>query len=596
MNLNDIINDKKNNIGSLCLYLNKRPELLKELNDFVNLEISLVQKIWIFVNKREDIYCDCGILKKWKSFKDGWRVTCGNNDCIINHRKKINIEKYGFDNPMKNNDVKNKVIKTNIEKYGFKTPAENDIIKSKMSNSLKSRSQEDKTKTKTKLKETWNNKTEEEIEVIKNKKRFTNDKKEEKEKEDIIKKRKLTCLNKFGNEYAVASNEIRSKILKIFNQKYGGNTPYADKELRKRSADKYKNSHIKYIKENIKDFQCEYISHLNKNLDNCNIEYTLKCLRTNEIFNISYSSLRLRILNKLEISPFYRECHGTSEMEKDLYEYINNNYNNDIYRNKKDIIHPLELDVYLPYIKLAFEFNGLYWHNELNKDSNYHFNKTELCEQQGIKLIHIYEDQWLYKQDIVKSRILNLLGKSNKIFARKCEIKELTDNKLVREFLETNHLQGFIGSQIKIGLLYQEELVSLMTFGKLRTPLGQKSLDNNYEMLRFCNKLNTNVVGGASKLFKYFIDNFNPDEVISYADRSWSTGDLYEKLGFSFNHKTDPNYYYIIEGVRKHRFNYRKDKLIRDGANPNKTEHEIMLDKNIYRIYDSGNLKFNFKT
>lgn len=124
--------------------------------------------------------------------------------------------------------------------------------------------------------------------------------------------------------------------------------------------------------------------------------------------------------------------------------------------------------------------------------------------------------------------------------------------------------------------------------------MGQKSIENSYELLRFCNKLNVNVIGGASKLFKYFIEKYKPNSVISYADRSWSQGDLYDKLKFKFIHKTQPNYYYVIDGVRKHRFNFRKNILIEQGSDPNKTEHDIMLERKVYRIYDSGNLKYLF--
>ena len=254
------------------------------------------------------------------------------------------------------------------------------------------------------------------------------------------------------------------------------------------------------------------------------------------------------------------------------------------------------MDVYLPELKIAFEFNGLYWHNELNKENNYHLNKTELCEQNGIQLIHIYEDDWIYKQDIVKSMISNKLGKtSNKIFARKCEIKEISDNNLVRLFLDENHIQGFVGSKIKIGLFFNNELVSIMTFGNRRVVMGKKTTNvDEYELLRFCNKINTNVIGGASKLFKYFIKKYNPSEITTYADRSFSRGKLYEKLGFKFVSKTQPNYCYVIGRKKYYRFNFRKNILINEGFDPNKTEHEIMLERKIYRIYDSGNLKFNF--
>jgi hypothetical protein len=114
-------------------------------------------------------------------------------------------------------------------------------------------------------------------------------------------------------------------------------------------------------------------------------------------------------------------------------------------------------------------------------------------------------------------------------------------------------------------------------------------------MLRFCNKLNINVVGGTSRLFKYFLDEYKPNEIISYVDRSWSTGRLYERLGFKLKEKTEPNYYYIMDGVRKHRFGFRKDKLVKDGFDPNKTEHEIMLERKMFRIYDSGSLKYVWK-
>lgn len=133
-----------------------------------------------------------------------------------------------------------------------------------------------------------------------------------------------------------------------------------------------------------------------------------------------------------------------------------------------------------------------------------------------------------------------------------------------------------------------------MTFGDKRRSMGQKSEDKSYEILRFCNKLNSIVLGGASRLFKYFVDNYEPNDVISYADRSWSQGGLYKNLGFKLVGKTRPNYYYVVDGVRKYRFGFRKDILIKEGYDPNKTEHEIMLDRKIYRIYDSGNLKFTF--
>jgi hypothetical protein len=193
--------------------------------------------------------------------------------------------------------------------------------------------------------------------------------------------------------------------------------------------------------------------------------------------------------------------------------------------------------------------------------------------------------------------ILNKIGKTNnRIFARKCDIREVVDNKIVREFLTKNHIQGFIGSKYKIGLFFKEELVSLMTFGNLRKSLGQKSKDGSYELLRFCNKLNTSVVGGSSKLFKYFLNNYPSKEIISYSDLSRSNGDMYLKLGFKLSHTSRPNYYYVVNGIRKHRFNYRKDRLIKDGFDPNKTEIQIMSEQGYYKIFDCGMQKWIWKS
>ena len=210
----------------------------------------------------------------------------------------------------------------------------------------------------------------------------------------------------------------------------------------------------------------------------------------------------------------------------------------------------------------------------------------------GIQLVHIFEDEWIYKKDIVKSRILNLLGKSDRIYARKCEIRNVSPS-TARSFLDDNHIQGFCSSAYRYGLYYNGELVSLMTFGNKRKNLGSKSINGHYELLRFCNKLNTTVIGGASRLFKHFIKEVKPIEIVSYADRRWSNGNLYEKLGFTLTHKSQPSYFYVINDKRENRFKYRKDALVKEGYDKDKTEHQIMLERGIYRIYDCGCLVYD---
>jgi len=474
---------------------------------------------------------------------------------------------FGTDNPMKNNDIKNKVENTNLEKYGVKTTLLSTNVKDKIKKfNLEKYGVESHLKSN----------------EIRNKIKITNIEKygfnSPIQNEKIKQKIKNTNFERYGFENAAQNEEIKLKIRKTNLERYGNVSPIKSEIVKNKLAEKFKK---KYSNININSVDNKYLN--------------IICKKCNHLYKISKAMFNHKLLQNIDLCP---KCNPSyfSVKESQLLEFISNIYNGEIISNDKKVLSPYEIDIYLPELKIAFEYNGIYWHNELYKDDNYHLEKTELCESKGIQLIHIWEDNWLYKQDIVKSMILNKLGRTpNKIYARKCEIKEIDDNKLTSEFLEKNHIQGFLGSKIKIGLFFNNELVSLMTFGNRRIAMGKKSTnEGEYELLRFCNKLNTNIIGGASKLFKYFINKYNPKEIITYADRSFSQGKLYKTLGFKFIGKTQPNYYYVIGTNRYHRFNFRKNILIKDGFDSNKTEHEIMLERKIYRIYDSGNFKFSF--
>lgn len=260
-----------------------------------------------------------------------------------------------------------------------------------------------------------------------------------------------------------------------------------------------------------------------------------------------------------------------------------------------------ELDIYLPDHKVAIEFNGLYWHSEKasGKGSNYHIDKTNMCESQGVKLIHVFEDSWNYSSEIIKSRLLNELGLvSNRLYARKCEVKEI-NSILKNEFLENNHLQGKDNSKVKIGLFNKGSLVSLMTFSDFRKSMGRDREEDSYELSRFCSKINMSVIGGASKLLTYFERNYNPKKLISYADRSWTSklkdNTLYDSLGFEYIGETRPSYWYMYRYKKRiHRYVYAKHKILSnfDNTDPRLTEWENMQKIGFDRIWDCGNLKY----
>ena len=286
------------------------------------------------------------------------------------------------------------------------------------------------------------------------------------------------------------------------------------------------------------------------------------------------------------------EYHYVSNGEKEIMSFLKDlGFSCD---SNRKILNGMELDVYVPEKNIAFEYDGLYWHNELFKEKYYHLSKTEKCSQDGIQLIHIFEDEWENKRDIVKSRIKNLLSViDKKIYARKCTTREIPIHEC-NKFLEENHIQGSCNCCIRLGLYYENDLVSVMTFGKQRAFMNNKNKPG-FELIRFCNKVNTTVVGGASKLFSYFIKMYNPENVTSYADRRWSKGNLYEKLGFTLLNKSDPGYFYVINGKRVHRYNMRKERLISKFGCPKEiSEHEFCKSKKWYRIYDCGTLHYEW--
>lgn len=409
--------------------------------------------------------------------------------------------------------------------------------------------------------------------------------------DEFITKQKHTKLVKFGNENY--NNLEKSKKTKL--EKYGNHNF--------NNYDKYKETcNIKYGVENYsksKKFKEEILNsfkekHSNINILNINKDIvSVLCDNCGKIVDLTKQLLYER--NKRDyvicticnpIGQFSRSGH---ENEICLFlDEKNINYET----NKKILFKKSEIDIFLPEYSIGIEFNGLYWHNELFKDKNYHLEKTKQSNKLGIELIHIFEDEWLYKKDIVKSIINNKIGFFNrKIYARKCVIREV-ESTTSRMFLDNNHIQGNVYSKVRLGLFYDDELVSLMTFSRGRIIMGGKKTE--WELNRFCNLLNTNVIGGASKLLQFFIKKYTPNKIVSYSDIRLFNGNMYEKLGFSKVSQSKPNYWYVLNDLRKHRFNYRKSILVKEGYDKKLTEQEIMFDRKIYRIYDCGNIRWEY--
>jgi hypothetical protein len=336
---------------------------------------------------------------------------------------------------------------------------------------------------------------------------------------------------------------------------------------------------INFIRE---EFDKEGYVVLSNNYENHHGKIECVCVNGHE-YSISWSNwqkgARCPKCNDIGISkPEYEICNFLND--------LNINY----IQNDRKIIAPYELDVVIPDKKIAIEYCGLYWHSELmGKDRNYHFDKLNACKEKGYRLITIFEDEFISNKDIVLSRLNVLLGVSSEtIYARKCTINEI-DTKQARIFCDNNHLQRYTGSSIKLGAFYNNELVSIMTFSKASISKGSKHKEGVWELSRFCSKINLRVVGIASKLLKYFERNYSWNKIFSYADRRWSDGNLYEKIGFDYISDTKPNYWYFKKNTKRlHRFGLRKS--YKDSKDI--TEWELRVSQGWNRIWDCGNLKF----
>lgn len=286
---------------------------------------------------------------------------------------------------------------------------------------------------------------------------------------------------------------------------------------------------------------------------------------------------------------------GISDSEKELGRFIQENYGGNIIFNDTNILSGLELDIVIPELKLAIELNGDRFHSDLYKDKKYHIKKTQECEKLDYRLVHIWYCDWYSKTDIVKSILLNLLNKTKtRIYARNCGIREIS-NQQCNEFLNKNHLQGASVSSKRYGLFHNDELVQVMSFSKLRKAVGKTHQEGSYELVRFANKINTQVIGGGSKLLKYFVSNERPKHILSFANRDWSNGNFYEKMGMVFVKNTSPGYFYVKGKQRFHRYKFQKHKLVEMGYDTHKTEYEIMTELGYYRIWDSGNILYELK-
>lgn len=489
-------------------------------------------------------YCNSDFLRKKrevvKSRINIGKDCCPNRDCINLKSKDVNIFKYGVSNPMKSNSIKNKQKKTLFENYGVDVPAKSNEIKERMYK---------------------------------------------------------TNIEKYGTACTLQNEEIKQKTIQTWKENHNCEHPFASPDIQNKikqtMLDKYGKHYTKtqdYLDKSIKTNQERY----GHNHSSQSEETKLKKKKTNqERYNCDYPSQNEEILKKIFSLGNQRKNYGKTEDE--IKSYLNEISDS---KFQKTMIEKKELDIFCKDLNLAVEYCGLYWHNEKSpepRDRSYHFGKYNMCLRHNIRLITIFEDEWIEKREQCKNYLNSVVKKfETRIFARKCKIQEV-DNKHSNLFYEKYHLLGAARNTIKsFGIFYENELIGVISLGRHhRNNTSKRIMTIN----RLCFKANVQIIGGSSKIFsaclKWCKEN-NIEKIITWSDNRWSDGNVYNNLGFELEAKLKPDYSYVDLKKKYHRVSKQSQKKSNCKRPDGITESQWCLENKLVKIWDCGKKRWVF--
>lgn len=389
-----------------------------------------------------------------------------------------------------------------------------------------------------------------------------------------------------NSEFTKLRSELKNYCSRECRYEYLSNRRHETiQKIQKTSLEKYGTLYPNQntgIKGKLKDRMVEVYGEDVKQHPRFSIEANLKRINTNlEKYGRPYACSNFKASKpEQEIITYIKHMHPSLQVEE----------------SNRTVLGGRELDIYIPSLKIAIEYNGLYYHSEKYiTDKHYHVNKTKDCLKQGITVYHIFSDEWENNKEAVLHRIKYLIKAPGcrRVYARKTQVRELSLEE-TSDFLNTYHIQGNGPSSIKLGLVYGEEIVAVMTFSQRRPAMGGKPQQGYYELARFATSVQ--LPGGASKLLKAFVEKYSPEHIVSYADRRWSNGNVYQILGFNLTKVNTPSYWYTLDfKERLYRYNFRKQILVENGADPQLSESQIMKALGYTRIWDCGTLKFELE-
>ena len=500
--------------------------------------------------------------------------SCGEKECKSKKKKESSLAQYGVEYYFQSEDFKEKQSQTNVAKYGCSVYCQSVDFSEKRQETLI-----DKYGVDSPLKNKDIQKKQ--LETCKKLYHVDNYSKTE----EFHKKRNSTCLEKYGHNSAIQNEDVKNKKKKTCIKKYGVDNYTKTNEF----LNKKKSSCLK-------KYGVDHTSKLSNNRDLAK----KTCIERYGVDNYSKTKeaktkYRNTCLEKYGVpNPL---CLTSSQIYGKTEEQISNwlkEISNQQFKSNYTILEGKEIDLYNEELKLAIEYCGLYWHNEFSpepRDKKYHYNKFIQCKKKGIRLITIFEDEWLNREKQCKNFLRSLVAQPElKIFARKCQIQEV-DRKTTKQFNELNHIQGNSRiNQFHVGLFYKNDLIGLTTLSK-----HHRGSKDSIVLSRMCFLDGVQIIGGSSKMLKackqWAKDN-NYQQIVSWSDNRWSWGNVYEQSGFELDAELKPDYSYVNIKNPKERLSKQSQKKSNTSCPDNLSGHEWAVERGLARIWDCGKIRW----
>lgn len=509
-------------------------------------------------------------------------------------RQAISYWNCGYSNVSKDPEVKRKKEKTSLEKWGTTNPSKAAQIK----NVIREKTLENSASAMEKRKETYIQKygVEHYSQTVEYKEKYRNTSikkygvEHPSQSEHVKQKTKETNVEKYGVEHPSQCESVKKQIAetnldrygnicsaqthdvkKTLHDRYGGNSSFSNPNVQQKAI--ITRQYKKYGKL-LEDFRDEWRDSYFKH----GLTQTL----------VNYPTIGVKTAMDTFLAPNERICSkGRSHTESLVKQELEKT--GLIFEiNQRSVIpdnNRLEVDLIDRKNKITVEFNGVYWHQWVSDRVDLDIHKAEKLRELGYHHVSIDET------DIQKlPKIKNILNPyKTRIQARKCKVAAITDNKVIRNFLDTNHLQGYIHCDSAYGLYQGPMLVQIMTFGKDRF---NKKYD--VELLRFATVSDSYVVGGAQKLFTGAVRHEKFKSCVSYSNRKYFSGKSYKMLGFESHGYTSKGYVWFKNHNILSRYQTQKHKLptLLENFNCDFTEEQNMQSHGWRKVYDFGHEKF----